>query len=96
MAFKKYTHVYHENTKANPRNHVRYSDYLQFLADFAAGKYETQRLGQAFYNRFDSTTDPFPVLFFETNNEKALDLIVTSYKIWMDDNIPESKAMDQS
>jgi len=94
MAFKKYNHKYYEHTKNNPRNHVRHSQFVEFLANFAEGKYPHQRLGQAFYNRFDSTTDPFPVLFFETDNEKALKLITESYKIWIDDTLPEHEGMD--
>lgn len=73
---------YYKKSKNNRRNHVLYDQYVDFLADFAQKKYGDQRIGQAFYNKFDASHSPFPELFNETNKDKAITLIEESYKLY--------------
>lgn len=51
------------------------------LADAAKNYYSTganksQRFGQFFYNRYIHTGKPWPELFYETDNAKAIEMIV--------------------
>ncbi len=39
----------------------------------------SQRLGQWFYNTFDTSGIPFPELFYEPTLKKAIDLIYQNY-----------------
>jgi hypothetical protein len=80
--FKKHKFNYYNNSAKNRRNHVQFDQYVDFLADFAQGKYGAQRIGQAFYNKFNATGLPFPELFQETDKDKAIALIESSYKLY--------------
>ena len=85
--------IYINGTENNPRNHVKWSKVDLFTTEWLKGVYKGMRLGQAFYNMFDSTGEPFPILFYEKDEDICWGLIWSNYKIWNDD---KHKAVSQS
>ena len=62
------------------RNKISLNEFSTFWVEyFKEEKYEHQRLGQAFYNDYDTTGKPFPELFYCENQEKAKLMIFDNY-----------------
>lgn len=76
----------------NPRNEVDYDEFIQLIEDYHDRKLHNERLGQAFYNRFDTTGLPFPELFYTVDFRKTEELIYTNYKLIHE--FTEPKRMD--
>lgn len=46
------------------------------LEYYRSGADKTQRFGQFYYNRYIHDGQPWPELFYETDNAKAIEMIV--------------------
>jgi hypothetical protein len=60
------------------RKQITMEEFVEFLRLYFITE-SNQRLGQAFYNQFDSSGAPFPELFYTTDNDLANELIIKHY-----------------
>lgn len=56
-------------------------EFFEFYNDFHTGAYPSQRLGQAFVNKFTRESEPCPDIFYEANEKEAIQLIKERYVI---------------